>query len=232
MSNKIVGVIGGMGPEATVDLMGKVISLTPAKDDSDHIRMLVDCNPQIPSRIKALVEKTGDSPAATMINMAKSLEAFGADFLVIPCNTAHYYHAEVAGAIDIPVLNMLEVTVEHILEKHTSAQKVGVLASTAVIQLKLYEKILVRHAVEVLAPAPAEQKKIMDSIRQIKAGVKTSLVLKPLMDAISFYEAQGADCIVIACTEISVVAADLKSNVSLYDASYLLATKIVSVAKT
>ena len=99
---KIVGIIGGMGPEATVDLMQRVIRLTPAKDDSAHIRCLVDDNPKIPSRIKALIEGTGESPGPAIAATAKNLESWGADFIAIPCNTAHYYHAEAQAAVSIP----------------------------------------------------------------------------------------------------------------------------------
>src|ERR1700723_4357749 len=89
--HRIVGIIGGMGPEATVDLMRRVIAATPARDDADHIHLLVDNNPKVPSRIAALIDGTGCDPAPALCEMAKGLEAQGADFLVIPCNTAHYY---------------------------------------------------------------------------------------------------------------------------------------------
>ncbi len=85
---KVVGIIGGMGPEATVDLMRRIIANTPALDDIDHIRCIVDNNPKIPSRIKALIEADGESPGPVMAAMGKSLEAYGVDFLAIPCNTA------------------------------------------------------------------------------------------------------------------------------------------------
>ena len=89
---KIVGILGGMGPEATVELMRRVIELTPANDDCDHIRMLVDNNPKVPSRIKALLEGNKESPLPVLIDMALGLEKSGADFLVMPCHTAHAYY--------------------------------------------------------------------------------------------------------------------------------------------
>ncbi len=91
MKEKIVGIIGGLGPEATVDLMRRVIQATPASDDQDHIRMIVDCNPKVPSRMKAILEGTGEDPAPYLVIMAKDLAAWGADFLAIACNTAHLY---------------------------------------------------------------------------------------------------------------------------------------------
>ncbi|RLB91348.1 MAG: aspartate racemase RacD, partial [Deltaproteobacteria bacterium] len=87
-SEKIVGILGGMGPEATVDLMQRIISLTPALDDIDHIRCIVDNNPKVPSRIKAIIEGDGEDPGPCMADMGRRLESWGADFLVIACNTA------------------------------------------------------------------------------------------------------------------------------------------------
>ena len=88
----IVGIIGGMGPEATIDLMARIIELTPATEDSDHIHMLVDNNPKVPSRIDAIVNRAPIDPTPTLVAMAQGLERQGADYLVMPCNTAHAYH--------------------------------------------------------------------------------------------------------------------------------------------
>src|SRR5436190_10023963 len=102
-SEKIVGVIGGMGPEATVEFMRRLVAAVPAKDDADHLHVIADNNPKIPSRIKALIEGGGEDPAPVLTAMAQRLEAAGADFLVIPCNTAHYYLPQIAASVRIPV---------------------------------------------------------------------------------------------------------------------------------
>ena len=102
MSEKVVGIIGGMGPAATVDLMQRIIDATPARDDIDHLRVLVDNNPKVPSRIAALLEGGGISPAPCMVDMARGLVTAGAQLLAIPCNTAHHYFEEVAGQVDVP----------------------------------------------------------------------------------------------------------------------------------
>ncbi len=110
----VVGVVGGMGPEATVELMRRVIRATPARDDADHIHMIVDNNPKVPSRIKALIEGTGEDPGPTLAAMARGLEAAGADFLVIPCNTAHHYLPVIRTAVSIPVLDMIALTLDRL----------------------------------------------------------------------------------------------------------------------
>ena len=132
-NEKVVGIIGGMGPEATVDMIAQVIRATPARDDIDHIRMLVDNNPKIPSRIKAVIEGTGESPAPCMGEMARNLVAWGDDFLVIPCNTAYYYYDAVQAAVDVPVLNMIDLTVDAIITENPTVRYPGLLASTAVL---------------------------------------------------------------------------------------------------
>ena len=98
-----IGILGGMGPAATVELMSRIIRQTPAKDDRDHLRMLVDNNPKVPSRIEAIIEGTGADPLPELQRMAQGLEAAGADFLIMACNTAHHYHAESGGIRGDPV---------------------------------------------------------------------------------------------------------------------------------
>ena len=112
---KVVGIIGGMGPGATIDLMKRIICLTPALDDIDHIRCIVDNNPKVPSRIKAIIEGNGEDPGPCMADMGKCLESFGADFLVIACNTAHYYYDVIQNAVNIPVINLIDIVSLHVI---------------------------------------------------------------------------------------------------------------------
>ena len=130
----VVGVIGGMGPDATVDLMQRVICATPAKDDADHIHLLVDNNPKVPSRIAALVEGHGESPAPVLVQMAQNLERAGADLLAIPCNTAHAYLDPIRSAVAIPVLDMIQMTADRLAELSSQPKTVGIIASSAVLK--------------------------------------------------------------------------------------------------
>ncbi len=129
-SAKTIGIIGGMGRSATVDLMRRIIDFTPAKDDIDHIRMLIDNNPKVPSRIEALIDGTGESPASCLVEMALGLQQQGADFLAMPCNTAHHYYAEIAGSVDIPILNMVNLAANNIVEVQGHIENVGEIVST------------------------------------------------------------------------------------------------------
>src|SRR5512139_4144666 len=127
MREKIVGIIGGMGPEATVDLMARVIKATPALDDVDHIRMIVDNNPKVPSRIKAIIEGDGENPIPCLQDMARRLVAWGVDFLAMPCNTAHYYHRDIQESVAIPVLDMVDLAVRDVIIQTPGLKTVGLL---------------------------------------------------------------------------------------------------------
>ena len=231
MTDKVVGVIGGMGPEATVDLMGRVIKATPAEDDMDHIRMVVDNNPQVPSRIKAIIEGTGESPAPCMAQMARNLAASGADFLVIPCNTAHFYYDEVCSAVDIPVMNMVDVTVETVLNENASIRTVGLLASKAVLMTGLYTKPFKGKGVDVIYPSPEAQELLMASVRKIKTGKYDIGDREVLQSAAEELVRKGSKALIVACTELSIICDGLDAGVKVYDASQVLAESIVRMAK-
>jgi len=231
VEEKIVGVIGGLGPEATVDLMRRVIEATPAKDDADHIRMIVDNNPKIPSRIKALIEGTGESPAPLMAEMARKLAAFGADFLVIPCNTAHFYYDDICAAVDIPILNMVDLTVENVLQENPFIQTAGLLASEAVLRTRLYQRRFDERGVKQIRPSSELQTRIMTSIRKIKVGKYQEEDKRVLQIAAEELMSRKAEVLIVACTELSIISDSIDVEVPIYDASQVLAEGIVRVVK-
>jgi aspartate racemase len=112
--HRIVGIIGGMGPEATLDLMRRVLAKTRASDDQDHIHLIVESNPKIPSRIAHLIEGTGADPTPELVRIAANLQRAGAEALAIPCNTAHAYAHSIRRAVSIPLLDMVQLTVDQI----------------------------------------------------------------------------------------------------------------------
>ena len=226
-SSLTVGVLGGMGPMATIDLLQRIIRLTPALDDVDHIRTLVDNNPKVPSRINYLINRQGENPAPVLASMAASLESMGADFLVMPCNTAHLYAQEIESAVRIRFLNMVELTVERVATQ-VRASKVGLLASTAVHQTKLYESIFASQGIATVVPDDALQSRLMKLIMAIKAGDlnESDLLQRIVEDMI----AEQAECVVIACTELSALGDSLDVHVPVIDASQCLAEVAVQIA--
>jgi aspartate racemase len=231
MREKIVGIIGGMGPEATVDLMARIIKVTPAVDDVDHIRMIVDNNPKVPSRIKALIDGNGESPIPCLQDMARRLESWGADFLAMPCNTAHHYHLDIQKAVTIKVLHMIDLAVEAVIEQYPDLKRAGLLASTAVIRLKLFEGPFDAKNVVVQTPADRYQMGIMHAIKKIKASDYGSGVVAAIQMAADDLVDKGAEVLLVACTEISIISNQIASTVRIFDSAQILAESIVGVAR-
>jgi aspartate racemase len=223
---RIVGIIGGMGPEATVDLMRRVLAKTAAQDDADHVHLIVESNPKIPSRIAHLIEGTGADPTPELIRIAANLQRAGADALAIPCNTAHAYADSIRRAVSIPLLDMVNLTVEHIVRAGGKA-RVGVLASTAVHSTALYSAALSAHDIEVIRPVGQDD--VMALIKRIKRG-DTGLQAQVALGRIALDLAVQSDLLLIACSELSVIAAGI--TVPFVDSLDILAQAIVDFATT
>lgn len=225
----VAGVIGGMGPEATVELMRRVIAATPARDDAGHIHLLVDNNPKVPSRIKALIEGTGEDPAPTLIDMARRLESAGADFLVIPCNTAHYYWRQVAQAVDVPVWHIVKLTLRRAATSVGTPMSVGMLASPALRRVRLYEAHCAAYGASLIYPEDEET--LLTLIRAVKAGRFGDAESAQLNSAASRLVDAGADVLVLGCTEFSLVAKRLAVTTPVIDSLQVLAEEIVARVK-
>jgi aspartate racemase len=202
---KIVGIIGGMGPEATVDFMHWLIAATPARDDKDHLHVLADNNPKIPSRIAALIEGTGEDPTPVLCRMAQGLESQGADFLVIPCNTAHHYLPAIARSVRIPVLDMVELSVKKLLAAGTGLRRIGMLASPAVRLVGLYSERMEGAGLQALYPRAAEEDALLAVIKAVKAGQFSDRHRKDYAKIAKSLGEAGAEAFLIACTELSVI---------------------------
>jgi aspartate racemase len=216
-----------MGPEATVELMRRVIAATPAKDDADHIHMIVDNNPGVPSRIAALIDGDGENPGPCIAEMARRLEGAGADLLVIPCNTAHCYYRYAADAVSIPVVHLIDLTLDAIATQG-SGRRVGMLASTAVQRVGLYEQRGGAAGFEFVFPE--RQAEVLRVIREIKSGPVGDDAIRTLDAAGRELVAAGASGLVLACTELSLVADRLDTPVPVYDTLAILVDEIVRLA--
>ena len=218
------GILGGMGPEATIDLMRRVVAHTRASDDADHVHLIVDNNPQVPSRIKVLLEGGDVSPGPCLAGMARGLEAQGADFLCIACNTAHNWRGEVARAVNIPVLDMVALaTAEAALR--APGGRVGILASPAVRLTGLYEGPAREQGVEPVYADEKEEARLLSVIRAVKAGDTGDAVRADLASVVRHMADKGADVLVAACTELGVLG--VEAPVPVVDAADALARAIV-----
>ena len=224
MRGQIVGVLGGMGPEATVELLRRLLAATPAECDQDHIHVLVDNNPKIPDRTAAIL-KGGENPLPIMIEGSRNLERAGARVLVIPCNTAHHWLADLQKAVSIPIIDMIGETASLIAAHRPPLRKIGLLATAATLHTSLYQRVLTGKGISVLVPPLKEKTQIMDVINRIKAGdytVKDDIiaVAHHLMDE----EAEG---IILGCTELSLVVSQGDLCVPIFDPLSILVARVV-----
>jgi aspartate racemase len=222
--HRVVGVIGGMGPEATVDLMRRVIAKTPADDDQDHVHLIVESNPKIPSRIAHLIEGTGPDPTPELIRIAQNLQRGGAQALAMPCNTAHGYAGAIQKAVDIPLLDMVALTVDRIAAPG-NVRNVGLLASTAVINTELFAKALTVRNIRTLLPP--QQNEVMALIKAVKRG-DTGPQIQNRLARVAADLAAKSDALLVACSELSVISAGI--TVPFIDSLDVLAQAVVDFA--
>jgi aspartate racemase len=213
--HRVVGIIGGMGPEATLDLMRRVLAKTPAQDDQDHIHLIVESNPKIPSRIAHLIEGTGVDPTSELVRIARNLERAGAQALAIPCNTAHAYAPSIRRAVSIPLLDMVQLTVDKIASAYIATSqtassrrgaRVGLLVSSAVLATELYAKAFAGHGIAVVHPA--RQDEVMSLIKAVKRG-ETGPEVQAALARTALELANHADVLLVGCSELSVIAAGI-----------------------
>lgn len=220
MNKKVIGIIGGMGPLATADLFKKIVINTKANTDQEHIKILIDNNTDIPDRTDAIIN-SGKNPLPQMLKSAVLLWAMGAQILLMPCNTAHYFISHIQKNVDIPVLNMLEITADAIMNKHIKT--VGLLATEGTIKSGIYQKVFDKRSIKVILPNEKEQQVITDLIyKGVKAGKKDYDVtnVKQVMENIIN---SGAEILVLGCTELPVAVDMYKLEYNVCDPTLELA---------
>ncbi|WP_138936207.1 aspartate/glutamate racemase family protein [Roseovarius arcticus] len=224
MTRNVVGILGGMGPEATILLQQRVLASVTARDDGDHVPLLIDMNPQVPSRIAHLIEGTGRDPAPTLAEMARRLETAGATALAMPCNTAHHYAPQIEAAVSIPLLNMVDLAVARAAEIVPKGSSIGILASPAVRLVGVLDPALERAGLTALWPDDTDQ--LLSAIRSIKAHGLTPATRRILSHAASELAGKGAALVFIACSEFSLLAPSLSSAIPIIDTVDVLAGAI------
>lgn len=196
---KIVGVIGGMGPLATVDLYRKIVEHTLADCDQAHVRTIIDSNTNIPDRTAALLSG-GESPVRELQSSARLLERAGAQVLVMPCHTAHCFYDEVQAAVQVPVLNMIDLTVQEL--KRRGVARAGLLATDGAVQSGIYQRHFEGSGIELLLPDPEGQAALMDMIYSgVKAG-RSDYDTQAVRTALDSLIDAGAQTLILGCTEL------------------------------
>lgn len=199
---KTVGVIGGLGPLATLDFFDRVLRRTRAYREQDHLRLIIDNNTKVPDR-NAHLRGEGPSPGPALAASAKGLELAGAELIVMACNTTHAWESDIRAAISTPFLSIIDVTTEAVV--NMGAETVGVMAVDACLTMELYQKSLAKAGVKPVLLVPDSQRTFMELIYRIKSGDSGDTVKRAMATLARRLEAQGAEAIIAGCTEIPIV---------------------------
>ncbi|HTH74981.1 MAG TPA: amino acid racemase [Trinickia sp.] len=205
-----VGVVGGVGPAATVDFLRKIVLNTPAARDQDHIKLLVEHNPQIPDRTEHLIGEGAD-PTVSLYATCKKLEAGAADLIAIPCNTAHAFVDRIAPYLGIPIVNMLTETARYLREAYPALRDVGVLATSGTIESGVYRDALAAQGLTQVTPSDALQSRVMAAIygeRGVKAGFTEGQCREDIAAAMEGLIEAGVEVVVLGCTELPLLLPD------------------------
>lgn len=226
-----IGIIGGMGPMATVDLYNKIINLTPASCDQEHLRIIIDNHPQIPSRMTAIMQGT-ESPLPKLVESAKLLEQAGVDIIGIGCNTAHYWYNDIQSAIKVPILNMIDNAAVYVKDNRPELSgKIMLMATKGTVKTKLYSNAFCARDLELKLPQPEDQEIIEAAITEVKAGrIADNKYLPNLKEVMDSYAKQGIQAFIGGCTEIPLLFEHLQGDFEKFDSTMLLAQTLVKKA--
>ena len=223
---RTLGILGGMGPQATADVLSRIIALTPARRDQDHIPILVRCVPQIPDRTEALLGR-GSSPEPALIEGAESLRRSGAEVLAIACNTAHHWFEPVRVAFGGPVVHIADAVVEE-LKRRRSGKVIGLLANRGAMVSGFHQRAIEGAGFSVLTPPEDVQLQVDRAIALTKAG-KPGQARAFACAAADDLFGRNASTIVLACTELPL-ALDPRSDETFLDANLALARACLKAA--
>jgi aspartate racemase len=216
----VLGVLGGMGPAATLEFLTKLQAFTPAKSDQDHIRVLVDINPKVPDRNLA-----GSGAGPVLAEMAGALAGAGADVLAITCNTAHAHADLIQRASGLPLIDMIETAAS--AARDLGARRVGVLGTKGA--LRLYREYLAAQAMGLVSLDAERQEEFMATIYKIKAGDRGPAVQREMAGYAADLVAAGAEAVIAGCTEAPLAMAAADVRVAFIDPGELLARRCVAV---
>lgn len=228
-TEKTVGVIGGLGPQATLDFYAKLIQKSNATIDQDHLHVIINSNAKIPNRQEALAGK-GPSCAPELIQSAVALQNSGSDFLVMVCNTAHAYEEHIKGAIEIPFISIIRESVNHCLNTVPNLKKVGILAATGCLEANLYQDRFDHAGVDCMTLNKEDQKRFMELIFEIKGNNLDFSVSMEMERLTKTLVANGAELILAACTEVPLVLQPSYLSVPLVNSTDVLVDATIRYA--
>ena len=193
-----------MGPLATLDFMHKVVDLTPAESDQDHLPMVLVSVPHVPDRTAAIVGE-GQSPLPVMLEGIRALNLADVDCVAVPCNSAHFWFDELSEASEAPIIHIADAAIAAVEESAAGLSEIGFLGTSGSVQAGIYEKRLNARGYKCVNPTPEDQESlVMQGIYRIKAGNLDQA--RTLLDkAAANLRARGVEAIILGCTEIPIV---------------------------
>jgi aspartate racemase len=211
MSQPLIGVLGGMGPAATLDLLQKILAETPAQRDQDHVPVVTWNVPQIPDRQKAFAG-SGESPLPAMLKGIAALNAAGAQRIVIPCNTAHYWFDALQAASAAPIIHIADATVALLQGGGRDTRAAGILATRATLDAGLYQRRLEQHDIVCIENTAEEMDALFTpGCYAVKRG-EFAAGAALLEQAAQCLVARGAQRLVLACTEVPLAFERIQST--------------------
>lgn len=225
----ILGIMGGMGPAATCDLFKKIIDLTPATRDQEHLHIIIDSNVEIPDRT-AYISGIGENPAMEMIRSVLKLEMMGADYIAIPCNTAHYFYNEIIKYTKIKVLNMIYETADY-LKKNFIHRDYLLLATKGTYKSGIYESIFSDFNLNIIEPDYDDQQIIMNWIYNVKSS-KFDISPMEVANLINKYTKNKDIPIILGCTELPILAERIGMPQKYIDPVSILAKRCIEIGKS
>lgn len=224
---KTVGIIGGMGAISTVDIFQKIVILTDAKNDQEHIPILIDNNTKIPDRTAFLLNK-GISPRNYLINSANRLKLYGADILLLACNTAHYFLSDIKSVVNCPIINTIKETAIEAANK--GIKRIGILGTEGFMRFVEFKSIYNNLNIDVFCPSPEEQKHINDLIYN---GIKEqdfNIDLSSFLNVLKRMSSIGVESFALSCTELPIAFSHFNINYHFIDSNLIVAKKAITEA--
>lgn len=225
-----VGILGGVGPLATVVLMEQIIQWTDAHTDQEHLNMIVLNHATIPDRTAYILGKSDQNPAHMLVQDAKTLEQYGASLIALPCNTAHYCHQAIQTQVTIPVIHMIAETVTYIETMRRHPKTVGLLATDGTIAAQVYQIECEKRGIQCMLPRKQQQQEVMELIYgQVKAGRRIDI--QTFLGIVAYLREAGCEAVILGCTELSVIRRDFQIQRSdMIDSLEVLARRVIQLA--
>lgn len=226
---KKLGIIGGLGPMATSYFIRRVTEMTDAVSDQEHIEMIIHSKPQIPDRTKFITGDSNKSPMPDLLDIGEELKERGADIIVMPCVTAHFFWKELEGKVGCKVINAIEETAEYL--KKFNIKRAGIMATQGAVKSRIFQSVFLKYGIECIEPSKADEEEIMNIIyNNVKAGKDVDITAFERISDTLFKK--GAQVIVLGCTELSVIKRDHNMKKGYLDVIDVLArSSVINCAK-